>query len=218
MDEQQQGSTSPPPRAATPAGHVRTEQYVPRRYVTARDETLGAGEHRPYRYGTTGDRSEGELLPILAVGGTALVAGWVLGSVRSWVGRDRSVERWPEETQSARRHTVAKDETHDLIASNKVEGTAVYGRDGERLGSVYNFMVSKRSGQVTYAVMSFGGWLGLGERYHPLPWDALTYNADLGGYVVGLTKERLRTAPSHSADQNATFSEDYWRQVRTYWF
>jgi hypothetical protein len=59
--------------------------------------------------------------------------------------------------------------TDRLIASNKVEGTAVYDRKGERLGSVYNFMVDKRSGQVAYAVMSFGGFLGVGGSYHPLP-------------------------------------------------
>ena len=65
------------------------------------------------------------------------------------------------------------DETGRLIASNKVEGTAVYNRQGERLGSVYNFMVDKISGQVAYAVMSFGGFLGIGDSYHPLPWKSL---------------------------------------------
>ena len=64
---------------------------------------------------------------------------------------------------------VATDETDRLIASDKVEGTAVYNRQGERLGSIYNFMVDKRSGQVEYAVMSFGGFLGIGDSYHPLP-------------------------------------------------
>src|SRR3546814_13916098 len=68
------------------------------------------------------------------------------------------------------------DETNRLIASNKVEGTAVYNRQGERLGSVYNFMVNKREGTVEYAVMSFGGFLGIGESYHPLPWKVLTYD------------------------------------------
>ena len=69
---------------------------------------------------------------------------------------------------------VAVDETARLIASNKVEGTAVFDRAGEQLGTVYNFMVDKVSGQVAYAVMSFGGFLGIGESYHPLPWRALT--------------------------------------------
>ena len=93
---------------------------------------------------------------------------------------------------------VATDETDRLIASNKVEGTAVYNRQGERLGEVYNFMVDKYSGQVAYAVMSFGGFLGIGENYHPLPWRVLDYDTRMGGYVVDLDKEKLRGAPSFS--------------------
>ena len=65
---------------------------------------------------------------------------------------------------------VAIEETRRLIASSKVEGTPVFNRTGEHLGSVYNFMVDKISGQVAYAVMSFGGFLGIGGSYHPLPW------------------------------------------------
>ena len=72
---------------------------------------------------------------------------------------------------------IAVDETRRLIASNKVEGTAVYNRTGEQLGTVFNFMVDKVSGQVAYVVMSFGGFLGMGESYHPLPWKALTYDS-----------------------------------------
>jgi hypothetical protein len=112
---------------------------------------------------------------------------------------------------------VATDETRDLIASDKVEGTAVYDRNGERLGSVYNFMVGKRSGQVAYAVMSFGGWLGMAESYHPLPWHTLTYDTERGGYVVSLSKERLRNAPNHKTDQDTSSDRGYWRQVKDYW-
>jgi PRC-barrel domain len=93
---------------------------------------------------------------------------------------------------------VAADETDRLIASNKVEGTAVYNRQGEHLGEVYNFMVDKYSGQVAYAVMSFGGFLGIGESYHPLPWRVLDYDTGLGGYVVDLDKEKLRGAPERA--------------------
>ena len=89
------------------------------------------------------------------------------------------------------------DETSRLIASDKVEGTAVYNRKGEKLGTVQNFMVDKRSGQVAYAVMSFGGFLGIGEEYHPLPWKVLTYDTNLGGYVVDLDRKRLEDAPRY---------------------
>jgi len=91
----------------------------------------------------------------------------------------------------------ATDETGRLIASNKVEGTAVYNREGERLGSVYNSMVDKVSGQVAYAVMSLGGFLGIGDGYHPLPWKSLTYDTSMGGCVVDLDRSRLEEAPSY---------------------
>src|ERR1044072_4440246 len=96
---------------------------------------------------------------------------------------------------------VAKDETTELIASDKVEGTEVYNRQGEHLGEVYNFMVNKRTGRVEYAVMSFGGFLGIGESYHPLPWNVLTYEPSKGGYVVDLDKQKLEGAPSYRVGQ-----------------
>ena len=85
---------------------------------------------------------------------------------------------------------IAADETDRLIASNKVEGTAVYNRTGKHLGEVYNFMVDKYSGQVAYAVMSFGGFLGIGEKYHPLPWKVLTYDTGLAATWSTWTRRR----------------------------
>ena len=109
---------------------------------------------------------------------------------------------------------VAIDETDRLIASDKVEGTAVYDRQGNRLGSVYTVMIDKYSGQVAYAVMSFGGFLGIGERYHPLPWRMLTYDTGLGGYVVDVTREQLERAPSYARDEAPWGSNpDYGRDV-----
>jgi PRC-barrel domain len=106
--------------------------------------------------------------------------------------------------------SVAADETNRLIASNKVEGTAVYNRHGDRLGEVYNFMVDKYSGQVAYAVMSFGGFLGIGEHYHPLPWKVLTYDTGMGGYVVDLDKKMLRSAPTFSRDEIPDWGSRDW--------
>jgi hypothetical protein len=112
---------------------------------------------------------------------------------------------------------VAIDETRRLIASNKVEGTAVFNRQGEELGSVYNFMVDKITGQVAYAVMSFGGFLGMGESYHPLPWRALTYDTRLGGYVVDIDKGRLAGAPRHAADEDPFADPAFSSKVDTYY-
>jgi hypothetical protein len=103
---------------------------------------------------------------------------------------------------------LALDETRRLIASNKVEGTPVFSRQGERLGSIHNFMVDKVSGQVAYVVLSFGGFLGLGENYHPLPWKALTYSVELGGYVVGLDPRELSALPPHRLDDEVVPAPD----------
>ena len=113
--------------------------------------------------------------------------------------------------------TVAVDETSRLIASDKVEGTAVYNAQGERMGSIYTLMIDKYSGQVSYAVMSFGGFLGIGERYHPLPWRALTYDTGLGGYVVDVAREQLEGAPSHGRDEAPWGDPAYGRRVSGYY-
>jgi hypothetical protein len=113
-------------------------------------------------------------------------------------------------TAAAGGDPVATDETDRLIASDKVEGTAVYNRAGERLGDVYNFMVDKYSGRVAYAVMSFGGFLGIGENYHPLPWKVLIYDTGLGGYVVDLDEETLRGAPMFGRSEVPKWGSRDW--------
>ena len=93
---------------------------------------------------------------------------------------------------------VATDETTNLISADKVVGTSVYNHQGETLGSVYGLMLNKLNGQVAYAIMSFGGFLGMGESYHPLPWRVLKYETSMGGYVVDLDRRRLESAPSYT--------------------
>src|SRR6476661_4633410 len=76
-------------------------------------------------------------------------------------------------------------ETASLIGSDKVEGTAVYGADEQRIGTIQRVMIDKISGKVAYAVTSFGGFLGIGEDYYPLPWSTLKYDTRLGGLSHG---------------------------------
>ena len=78
-------------------------------------------------------------------------------------------------------------------------------------------MIDKYSGQVAYAVMSFGGFLGIGERYHPLPWRALTYDTGLGGYVVDVSREQLEGAPSYGRDEAPWGDPAYGRGVSDYY-
>ena len=88
----------------------------------------------------------------------------------------------------------------NLIGSDKVEGTAVYCSDKSKIGSIKRVMIEKVSGKVSYAVLSFGGFLGMGDDYYPLPWQSLKYDTNLGGYVTGLTNDQLKGAPKYSSE------------------
>lgn len=112
---------------------------------------------------------------------------------------------------------VERDETENLISSQKVEGTKVYASDGDRVGEIQHFMVGKRNGRVEYAVMASGGFLGMGEEYRPVPWDALNYDTDLGGYVISTDKERLPDAPSYERDSEPDWDSNYGRTVYGYY-
>lgn len=107
-------------------------------------------------------------------------------------------------------------DTASLIASDKVEGTAVYGRDGERIGSIQRIILEKRGGRVAYAVLSFGGFWGIGDDYYPLPWEKLTYDESLDGYRIDLTKEQVEAAPKHR-DDSENWYRDNGRSVYDYY-
>lgn len=112
---------------------------------------------------------------------------------------------------------VNANSDHRLISAHRVQGTAVFDRSDHRLGTIEDVMIDKRSGQVAYAVMSFGGLLGLGERHHPLPWAVLTYEPRLGGYVVDLTREELEGAPHYEPGAVTTLSDTEGRRVHDYY-
>jgi hypothetical protein len=90
-------------------------------------------------------------------------------------------------------------ETGSLIGSDKVEGTAVYGANDTKIGSIERVMIDKKSGRVSYAVLSFGGFLGIGDDHYPLPWQSLKYDTNLGGYRTGITETQLKGAPGRSS-------------------
>lgn len=92
------------------------------------------------------------------------------------------------------------NETGRLIGSDKVQGTAVYGPDGEKIGSIERIMIEKVSGRVSYAVLGFGGFFGIGDDHYPLPWAALKYNTELGGYQIMIPREQIEGAPKYARD------------------
>jgi len=119
---------------------------------------------------------------------------------------------------------VTKITSGSLIAAEKVNGTDVYNMDGDKLGTVDDIMIDKISGKAIYAVMSFGGFLGIGEKQHPLPWSALTYDQDKEGFVVNLDKRKLEQAPTLDPDdEDFVWTPDYGRSIdkyygaQTYW-
>lgn len=108
-------------------------------------------------------------------------------------------------------------ETHDLIGSDKVEGTNVYRSSGDKIGEIERVMLEKRSGKVAYAVMSFGGFLGLGHEHYPIPWPRLTYNERLGGYEVNITEQELKGAPKYDPDTEWNLDREQGRKLHDYY-
>ena len=104
-----------------------------------------------------------------------------------------------------------------VISSDKVEGTNVYNVAGEKLGSVDDLMIDRHSGQVKYAVLEFGGFLGMGTDRYPIPWSMLKYDADKSGYVVPLDKKTLEQAPKYSDERVPTYDAKYGSQVDSFY-
>jgi sporulation protein YlmC with PRC-barrel domain len=111
------------------------------------------------------------------------------------------------------------------IRAKKVIGTNVKNAAGEKIGQVEDVVLDKLSNNIMFAIVGFGGFLGVGEKYHPVPWSSLNYDESEGGYVVNFTKEQLKAAPSDSLealtreDGSMSYRDrayDYYRAPR-YW-
>ncbi len=110
------------------------------------------------------------------------------------------------------------------IRASRVQGTSVYNQAGEKIGHVEDVVLDKLSNNIMFAVVGFGGFLGIGEKYHAVPWSSLDYEEERGGYVVPFSREQLEAAPSHDiadltgetslAARNAAY--DYYR-IPPYW-
>jgi hypothetical protein len=109
------------------------------------------------------------------------------------------------------------DETHMLISSDKVRGTDVRRPNGDKIGEINHLMIEKQSGKVAYAVMSFGGFLGIGEDFYPIPWEKLTYNTNLDAYDIDINESELSNAPKLSSAEHYDWSRDQSRRVSDYY-
>ncbi|MDH7797252.1 MULTISPECIES: PRC-barrel domain-containing protein [unclassified Beijerinckia] len=105
------------------------------------------------------------------------------------------------------------------IAASRVTGTNVYNAQSDKIGQVQDIVLDKQSDKILFAVLSFGGFLGIGEKYHAMPWSKLNFDPDKGGYVTNLTKEQLEKAPSYDINDlvkndgtGSTPALDYYSQ------
>lgn len=141
----------------------------------------------------------------------------------SWqqASRDRSEEVYGFWEQPA---PVHEGRTSSFMTSDRVEGMPVYDVHGKRIGKVERLMIDKLTGQIAYAILSFGGFLGIGEDHYPIPWSMLTYNEKPDGFQVDITEEELKSAPKIEPGENWEQTtrarnqdvHDYW-EVRYYW-
>lgn len=107
--------------------------------------------------------------------------------------------------------------SNDVISSDRVEGTSVYNAAGDKLGSIDDLMIDKVSGQVRYAVMEFGGFLGMGTDRYPIPWNMLKYDVSQDGYVVPLDKSQIEGAPRYGDDDVPAYDDQYRNSVDKYY-
>jgi sporulation protein YlmC with PRC-barrel domain len=113
--------------------------------------------------------------------------------------------------------TTSTATTSDVISSDNVEGTAVYNNAGEKLGSIDDLMIDKYSGQVRYAVLEFGGFLGMGTDRYPIPWNMLRYETSKDGYVVPLDKAKLDNAPKYRDENAPVYDLEFGKRVNSYY-
>ena len=104
-----------------------------------------------------------------------------------------------------------------LISADDIPGKAVHGRDGDKLGTIAKLILDERTGQIAYIILSTGGFLGLGQSYHPIPWSAFRHSETEGGYVAAIDKRLLEGAPSFRPDSAPLFDETYGRRVTDYY-
>jgi len=103
-----------------------------------------------------------------------------------------------------------------LTSAEAMRGKIVLDRGGDKLGTIDKLILDERSGQIAYVILTSGGFLGLGQSYHPVPWVAFRYNHELGGYIAAIDKQLLEGAPSYRLDNAPLFNMAYGQRVSDY--
>jgi len=114
---------------------------------------------------------------------------------------------------------AAKDERADIYRASKLIGADVENPQGEKLGDIDDIVLDPETGRIRYAVLSFGGFLGLGEKYFAIPWTALTSKAgEKGDFILNVDKEKLKNAPGFDKNNWPNMADRSWaEQVYSYY-
>lgn len=109
------------------------------------------------------------------------------------------------------------DQTNHMIAARQVQGAKVFCTDLNEVGSIEDMMIDKASGRIAYAIVTTGGFLGMGETHYPLPWEKLRYDAEMGGYIIDVSQKMLEAGPSFSRGAPSWNNEAWARNIYTYY-
>jgi PRC-barrel domain len=223
-------SESSPSRDYMQSGAQAEDPYLSRiqqrnkegenRYGFGGEDTYSEQVRHYYRKGAEVLKQQVEETPVLP-----LLIGGVIAFAAGWIGRGSLDGRGLAIGRSAhqRRHIGARS-GNPLIESDRVEGTAVYDFNGQQIGTIRRLMIEKVGGRVIYAIMEFGGLLGIGTDEYAVPWSKLEYDTTLAGYMTDITHEQLKHAPEFSRNQDYDLSDpqsqrdlhDYY-EVTYYW-
>ena len=107
-------------------------------------------------------------------------------------------------------------EDAQMVSATSMTGQSLFDRSGAKLGVIKDIFVNRMTGQVEFVIGATGGFLGVGEKFHPLPWSALAYNMTPEGYVVSVSKEAIRAAPAYDRDQLSSATYGWGAQVHRY--
>ena len=105
-----------------------------------------------------------------------------------------------------------------VMASSTLEGNDVVNRQGDKLGDIEEIMLDVPSGQIAYAVLAAGGFLGMGEKFFAIPWQALTLDTDNKCFILDIDKERMERAPGFDKDHWPSMADTTWaRDIHSYY-
>lgn len=113
-------------------------------------------------------------------------------------------------------HSVAFSQSP--MKASSIIGTNVVNKQQENLGDIKEMVIDPQTGKVAYAVVSFGGFLGMGEKLFAIPFSAFAYNPSENEYVLDASKERLKAAPGFDSDHWPSMSDEKWnRDLSSYY-